>query len=122
MTTYDFTKLGNYGNNPLRAEGLRIASTLDLDAIDVDVWAGPIGSHGFRRGYWHATAPNGRKLRFFSSISHNVELDRQRQALTRDAALAIGLLEAGYRTGIADWVQRTPTGWREIDTSTPMKE
>lgn len=96
MHTLDFTaRDANYGGNPLRAEGLRIASTLDLDAIDVDVFGGPPGGCGFRSGVWKATF-EGETYRFFSSVSHAATLARQRVILTVNAARHIAFVRSGY--------------------------
>ena len=43
----DATHAGIVCNDPRRTEQLRLASTLDLDAIDVDFTGGPSGGHGF---------------------------------------------------------------------------
>jgi hypothetical protein len=85
---HDFTSYSNYGNSASRAETLRIASTIDLDAIDVDVFFGPIGSCGFRSGTWTARY-DGETWRFFSSVPHSSDLDTQRARLQHDAALSI---------------------------------
>jgi hypothetical protein len=94
MKTHDFND-SNYGNNPLRAEQLRIASALDLDAIDVDVFGGPSGSNGFRSGRWTAKYA-GRDYTFFASIPHGATLDQQRARLTLDAARHIAGVASGY--------------------------
>jgi hypothetical protein len=96
MTTHDFTKGDtNYGNDPRRAEQLRIASQMDLDAIKVDVFFGPPGNCGFRSGQWTATF-EGATYKFPASVSHAAELEQQRQWLTLDAAKHIAGLKSGY--------------------------
>lgn len=95
MTTRDFTQDGNFGNDPRRAEQLRLASQIDLDAIDVDVWHGPIGGHGFRSGHWTAIY-QGEEYRFFASVPHACELDQQARFLTIDAARHIAGVKSGY--------------------------
>lgn len=96
MKTLDFTAThSNTGDNPLRAEQLRIASGLDLLTIDVDVFWGPPGDHGFRRGMWNAKH-EGRRYQFFSSVPHAADLDTQRNMLKEAAALHIAGLRSGY--------------------------
>jgi hypothetical protein len=96
MATYDFTTFGNFGNDPHRAEQLTMASAIDLDTIHVELVIGaPIGGHGFRSGYWTGTV-GGEPVRFFSSVSHAMDLDAQHKALQRDAALHIAGIRSGY--------------------------
>jgi len=98
-TTHDFTTQLQWHKNagPGYAEGMHIASALDLEAIKVDVWNGPIGSCGFRSGYWNARMGD-ETFRFYASISHAVDLNTQERFLTLDAARHIGLVRAGYKT------------------------
>jgi len=94
-TTRDFTRDGNFSNDPRRAEQLRLASTLDLDAIQVDVMGGPIGGHGFRSGTWTATYA-GRTYRFNASVPHQAELAAQRRQIAVEAARHIAGVMSGY--------------------------
>ena len=91
--TFDFTGWSNYGNDPLRAEQLRIASTIDLPSIEV--LHGPPGGHGFRRGMWSVRF-DGQDYRFFTSVPHAAELDEQDRQVRRAAALHIAGLRSGY--------------------------
>jgi hypothetical protein len=101
MPTHDFTRDGNFSRDPRRAEQLRLASTFDLDAIQVDVMGGPIGSHGFRSGLWTATHA-GQTYRFHASIPHQADLAAQRRALQIEAARHIAGIASGYVQAQAD--------------------
>lgn len=57
-------------------------------AIDVDIVFGPIGSGGFRRGYWRFTA-DGRRGQIYQSIPHGCDLSEQREILTQAIQRAI---------------------------------
>ena len=63
----DATHAGIVSNDPRRAEQMRLASTLDLDAIEIDFTGGPSGGHGFRSGIWTATYA-GQTYRFHASV------------------------------------------------------
>lgn len=60
--------------------------------IDVDVFGGPPGSAGFRRGTWTAEY-GGQSYTLMASIPHALEFDEQRARLQREFAHAI---ENGY--------------------------
>jgi hypothetical protein len=48
--------------------------------IEVDIWSGVIGSHGFRKGHWNVKV-DGKSYRMYASIPHAAELDSQRRIL-----------------------------------------
>ena len=93
--TVDFTNDSNYGSDPRRAEQLRIASTIDLDQIDVPMMGQPAGAGGFRRGMWMVRY-RGKEYRFYASVSHYADLDKQERMVRIDAALHIAGVESGY--------------------------
>jgi len=96
-TFIDFTQMRSpFGTSPARAEGLRIASTIDIDALSIDWGAGPIGSEGFRKGMWKATY-DGQPFRFYASVSHAADYDGQMRLLRRHAALHLGLTRSGAK-------------------------
>ena len=56
--------------------------------IKVDVWHGPIGGYGFRKGWWTVDV-DGKPYKMFASIPHNLDLDRQRELLLQEAKCRI---------------------------------
>ena len=60
--------------------------------IEVDVFSGPIGGHGFRSGKWPVTI-NGVKFRMFSSIPHRLSLADQEARL-------VGVVETAIQRAI----------------------
>lgn len=56
--------------------------------LSVDVFGGPIGSCGFRSGWWTGEL-DGKKFKFYSSISHALDLEEQHERLLNNAAAAI---------------------------------
>ena len=101
MTMFNFTKLSNYGNDPKRLEALRIASTIDLDAIRAGAFDGPPGSRGFRTGFWTAEY-EGERFKFFASVPHAATFAQQDARLRHDAALHIGGIRSGYIAKMSD--------------------
>jgi len=55
--------------------------------VSVDMFTGPIGSHGFRSGNWTATTDSGRKFSFFGSLPHADGLNENE--MIRQAQLAM---------------------------------
>jgi len=51
------------------------------DKIKIDLFFGPAGGHGFRRGNWQYTLQHGETGEFFASIPHEMALDDQRAIL-----------------------------------------
>lgn len=88
MTTHDFTSLSNFGDDPLRGRQLAIASTIDLDQIEVSIVDGPIGGYGFRRGYW-PVAYKGETFRPYVSVPADTDFDDQIAKIRHAAALHI---------------------------------
>lgn len=78
----------NYLNNPQREAQLILARAIDADALEVDVFYGPAGSCGFRKGTWKCTY-GGRSYSFFASVPHACDLDKQTELLRYHAILAI---------------------------------
>lgn len=97
MTTNDFTSYSNFANDPRRTAQLQLASAIELDMIKVDVWRGPAGGCGFRKGTWSASY-QGKTYQFFASVPHESGLDVQGRRLTNIAALHIAGIESGYVT------------------------
>ena len=88
-----FSGFSNYGNDPRRAEQLRIAGTINLS--DIEVLCGPPGACGFRRGTW-TVRYEGQDYRFFDSVPHAAERSAQEEMVRVDAALHIAGLRSGY--------------------------
>jgi hypothetical protein len=59
--------------------------TIDTDKIKVDLFYGPAGGYGFRKGTWTAEY-DGQTYKFFASIPHGAELDAQERMLKEVAA------------------------------------
>jgi hypothetical protein len=60
---------------------------------DVDMLRGPMGSNGFRSGYWTATTDDGRKFRFYGSLPHQDGLNRERIAEQAQRCVDAGNVE-----------------------------
>jgi len=58
---------------------------VEKEIVDVDVFGGPIGSYGFRRGKWTARVNDGSTFTFYCSIPHNIDLGEQRERLIKSA-------------------------------------
>lgn len=68
--------------------------TVDPNDVGVDICNGPIGGHGFRKGYWNVIY-KGDTYRIYSCVSHRAELGDQKREVQVSAARKIGwLLEA----------------------------
>jgi len=103
MTTFDFTGYYNPGSDPRRSAGLMLASQIDLDSIAIDMASGPKSGGGF----WNATMPDGRRIRFFGNVPDlrgREPYQWKLRLLQHDAALSYGLLQVGY-TEDAQWVE-----------------
>ncbi len=61
--------------------------------IDVDVFGGPPGAYGFRRGTWKATLDDGGTLEFYCSIPHALTIEEQRARLLQAAECALQNVE-----------------------------
>ena len=77
------------------AEVVAAASKINHLDVDVDVFGGPAGGNGFRKGYWTATY-KGETFKFFDSIPHGMDLDDQKARLQKDACGAIAAKQLGY--------------------------
>lgn len=77
------------------AEVLAAAAQIDKSEIAVDVFRGPAGGNGFRKGTWTATY-HGKQIQFFDSIPHSAELDKQERMLKNTAAFHIAAKALGY--------------------------
>ena len=77
------------------AEVVAAASQINKSEIDVDVFKGPAGGNGFRKGTWTATY-HGEHIQFFDSIPHGAEFDKQKRMLKNTAAFHIAAKALGY--------------------------
>lgn len=59
----------------------------------VDLFGGPIGSHGFRSGTWTATCEDGSKFKFFGSLPHQDGMNQDRMIASAQASLENGRVE-----------------------------
>jgi hypothetical protein len=89
----DFSSYSNFGNDPRRAEQLRIASAIDLNRIAVV--SGPPGAYGFRKGTW-TFKYDGAEYKFLTSVPHAAEPEKQNNMVRAAAALHIAGLQSGY--------------------------
>lgn len=60
----------------------------DASKITVNVYGGPIGSYGFRSGWWPIKI-NNINFSMFASIPHRMDLDEQEQRLLEGVHLAM---------------------------------
>jgi len=84
---------------PLYDEANKIASK---DGINVDVWRGPIGSCGFRKGWWPVTRGDESAL-VYCSVPHGAETHIQREIVLSAAAQAFAIRDlrrAGFREDV----------------------
>ena len=63
--------------------------SINENEIKIDVFFGPIGSCGFRRGHWKGEY-KGAEFKFYASIPHQLPLDEQRKRLRELAARHLG--------------------------------
>jgi len=78
------------------ADVLAEAAKIDKAEIEVDVFAGPAGGHGFRKGTWVATY-RGAEVKFYASVPHALELADQKSRLKQAAAFTIAARALGYK-------------------------
>ena len=71
-------------------------TTTNTEVKGVDIFSGPKGTCGFRSGYWIATCSDGRKFRFYGSLSHCDGLNEK--AMIEKANLCL-------TTDRVDWLQ-----------------
>jgi hypothetical protein len=65
--------------------------------VKVDVFGGPPGGYGFRKGFWPVTR-DGLKLWVYASVPHSAELDTQARMVEQHAARAFAEYDAGQQS------------------------